>query len=202
MAMSIGHAIRSAVLGMPTLVTGGVPKVRAGDARLSYANWDVPESLSFSSDAFNEGQPIPAQYSSSGRNISPPLKWSGAPADARSLVLIVEDPDAPTPNPFVHWLVYNIPADLSHLDEATPPGQTAQGSMPFSQGKHSMLQTGYTGAAPPKGDTPHRYHFQLYALGRMLDLPPGAGRSALIKAMDGHVLAKGRTIGTFERKEG
>ncbi|MDB5305727.1 MAG: Phosphatidylethanolamine-binding protein [Phycisphaerales bacterium] len=201
MAMSIGHAIRSVTLGMPKLVTGGVPKFRAGDQRLSYNEFDVPESLSVSSDAFNSGEPIPVKYTGDGENVSPPLRWSGMPADAKSFVLIVEDPDAPTPNPFVHWLAYNIPTDILQLHEAIPKGPEPQEGAPFPQGKNSMLQPGYAGPSPPKGDIPHHYHFQLYALDRMLDLAPGAGRSALLKAMRGHVLAKGRLIGTYGRKK-
>ncbi|MDB5293587.1 MAG: Phosphatidylethanolamine-binding protein [Phycisphaerales bacterium] len=199
MAMSIGHAIRSVALGMPKLVTGGVPSERAGDERLSYNEFDVPETISVSSDAFGPGEPIPVKYTADGQNISPPLRWSGVPSDAKSLALIVEDPDAPTPNPFVHWIAFNIPSTLSQLREDVPKSPELQEDAPFLQGKNSAMKPGYMGPAPPKGDTPHHYHFQFYALDRTLDLPPGAGRGALLKAMRGNVLAKGRLIGTYER---
>ena len=197
--MEIVHAIKCLTMGMPTLLTGGVPRCRAGDERLSSSKIQAPESLSISSPAFADGDPIPQKYTQDGQNISPPLALAGMPANARSLVLIVEDPDAPTPNPFVHWLAYNIPPSAQALPEAITIDDRIENPIPFLQGKNSSMKTGFIGCAPPKGDTAHRYIFQLYALDRMLDLKPAAGRSALLEAMEGHVIARGGMIGTYQR---
>jgi Raf kinase inhibitor-like YbhB/YbcL family protein len=142
---------------------------------------------------------MPAIYSADGQNFSPPLSWTGIPAEAKSLVLIVEDPDAPTPNPFLHWLVYNMPATTRELPAAIPAEPTLTMPVEMSQGRNSGLRIGYAGAAPPRGDTPHRYFFQLFALDRRLDLDGGAGRSAVVSAMQGHVIGKGCLIGTYRR---
>jgi hypothetical protein len=197
--MDIGHTIKSLTIGMPRLVTGGVPGERAGDERLSGGRFPAPTSMTISSTAFGEEEPMPAMFSADGQNISPPLSWIGIPTEAQTLALIVEDPDAPTPNPYVHWLAYNIPATVVELPAAIPT--EAHLTMPAEiwQGRNSALKIGYTGAAPPKGDTPHRYFFQLFALDRRLDLSGGAGRSGLVSAMQSHVIAKGVLIGTYQR---
>jgi hypothetical protein len=112
---------------------------------------------------------------------------------------MVEDPDAPTPKPFVHWLMYNIPPDLRGIAEDVRrenPAASASGAL---QGKNSNLKLGWTGMAPPKGDTPHHYHFQLFALDKPLDIGAGTGRSVLIDAMAGHVIGRGEVVGTYQR---
>lgn len=199
--MDIGHTIKSVTRGMPTILTGGVPPVRAGDERLAWANPDLATSreLSVRSDAFENGASIPAKYSGDGQNVSPPLSWSMVPEGTQALVLIVEDPDAPTPNPFVHWLLYGIPADLRGVPEDVPREAIVPHVGSAKQGKSSNLKIGWTGMAPPKGDTPHHYHFQLFALDKQLDLRPGAGRSALIKEMCGHVIGGGQIVGMYQR---
>ncbi|HEX4125600.1 MAG TPA: YbhB/YbcL family Raf kinase inhibitor-like protein [Tepidisphaeraceae bacterium] len=197
--MNIGHTVKSIATGLPHLVTGGVPGERAGDGRLSGRQFSAAETMSISSSAFADGEMMPALYSADGQNISPPLAWTSIPAEAKSLVLIVEDPDAPTPNPFVHWLVYNMPATTRELPAAIPGEPTLTMPVEMSQGRNSALKIGYTGAAPPKGDTPHRYFFQLFALDRRLELIGGVGRSALLSAMKGHVTGKGVLVGTYQR---
>jgi len=198
--MDIGHAVRNVFLGMPTLLTGGIPGARAGDERLAYSHIDAPETLTIASDAFEAGDTIPRRYTADWDNISPPLKWSAMPAETASVVLMVEDPDAPTPNPFVHWMVYNLaPATRTLPEGIAPPPNKFDQPEGFMQGKNSTLRLGYTGAAPPRGDLPHHYHFQLFALDKVLETAPGAGRSELSKAMKGHVLAKGRLIGVYQR---
>jgi Raf kinase inhibitor-like YbhB/YbcL family protein len=113
--------------------------------------------------------------------------------------VIVEDPDSPTPQPFIHWLVYNIPPDVTSLPENVPHDRELAQPPGARQGQNSKLRIGYTRPEPPPGDRPHRYHFQVYALDRMLPADDDLGRSAFHKAIAGHVLAKGELIGTYQR---
>ena len=187
------HVLRSLFRGMPHLVLGGVPRERAGEQRLAFRRLGVAPSgdLRLTSDAFANGEPIPIRYTADGGSAEPPLRWSGVPQEARSLALVVEDPDAPTPLPFVHWLVYAIPPSAKSIDAARA-GRAREG-------RNSMFSTGWVGCAPPKGDLAHRYFFQLFALGGSLDLGPGAGRSALLRAMSGRALSCATLIGTYRR---
>lgn len=198
--MNIGDAIKSVTRGMPALVTGGEPGYRAGDDKLAWARPELQAEapIPVSSPAFQDGQPIPTVYSVDGQDISPPLSW--APIErAQTFVLVVEDPDAPTPEPFVHWLMYNIPSSVRQLPENVPKEPLVPEIGNAAQGKNSTFKVGWTGMAPPKGDTPHRYIFQLFALDTRLNLEPGAGRTALFKAAAGRVLARGRLTGTYHR---
>jgi Raf kinase inhibitor-like YbhB/YbcL family protein len=156
-------------------------------------------SLTVHSTAFASGQPIPRRHSGDGEDLSPPLSWSGVPASARELALIVDDPDAPTPEPWVHWVIYKIPVTTEGLAEGVPPVPHA-GSPPTAlQGKNSWGSVGYRGPAPPKGHGVHRYFFKLYALDKTLDVPEGLDKPSLLKAMKGHIVAEGELMGTFER---
>ena len=151
-------------------------------------------TLSLSSPAFAAGQSIPTVYSCKGKGISPALAWSEAPAGTRSFALIVDDPDAPAVT-FVHWVIYNIPASSSGLPESVSGAATlADGSV---QGSNSARRTGYTAPCPPSGT--HRYFFKLYALDAVLGLASGADKDALLKAMQGHVLAQGELMGTVSK---
>ena len=187
------HVLRSLLRGMPHLVVGGVPRERAGEQRLAFRRLgaDPAGDLRLTSDAFANGEPIPIRYTADGGGTEPPLRWSGVPQGAESLALIVEDPDAPTPLPFVHWLFYAIPPSARSIDAARAGGAL--------EGRNSMFRTGWVGCAPPKGDRAHRYFFQLFALGRSLDLGPGTGRSALLRAMSGNVSSCATLIGTYRR---
>jgi Raf kinase inhibitor-like YbhB/YbcL family protein len=151
------------------------------------------------SAAFAEGKAIPRRHSGDGEDLSPPLSWSGVPAAAKELALIVDDPDAPTEDPWVHWVVYKIPPATTALAEGV--ARDARLAAPASgvQGKNSWNAVGYRGPAPPKGHGVHHYHFKLYALDAPLDLKAGADKKALLAAMAGHVLAEGRLIGTYQR---
>jgi Raf kinase inhibitor-like YbhB/YbcL family protein len=199
--MEIGHAVKSVVMGMPALVTGGVPGSRAGDERLAWfkPGLEARGDLPIRSNAFENGSGIPSKYSADEAEISPPISWASVPEGVRSFVLIVEDPDAPTPNPFVHWLLYNIPSEVRDLPDDVRHEELAAAARGAMQGKNSNLKIGWAGMAPPKGDTPHHYHFQLFALDRMLPLEPGAGRTALIEAMREHVIVRGELVGTYAR---
>lgn len=149
-------------------------------------------TLAVSSPRIAAGGAIPDVYSSYGPSVSPPLVWSKGPPGARSYALIVEDPDAPMPTPFVHWMVWNLPAGVTTLAEGAVPAGARQGKLMF------VGKTGYMGPRPPAGG-PHHYHFQVFALDRMLDLPDGAERPQLADAMKGHVLASGELIATFQK---
>ncbi|MGA4644923.1 YbhB/YbcL family Raf kinase inhibitor-like protein [Limisphaera sp. 4302-co] len=152
--------------------------------------------LEIRSSAFEYGKPIPLQYTGLGRDISPPLEWTGVPAEARSLALVVEDPDAPV-GTWSHWLVYALPPQSRGLAEDQPKTQYLAGGA--RQGLNDFRRLGYGGPLPPPGP-PHRYFFRLHALDCELDLPPGLTRARLLEAMKGHVLAEAEWMGTFQRK--
>ena len=149
--------------------------------------WASP--LAISSPAFDRGKPIPVKFVLSGENVSPELHISNVPANAQSLVLIVDDPDAPV-GLWTHWLVWNLPANTATIPEGNLPQQALQG-------ENSNGHDTYDGPAPPAGTGVHRYFFHLMALDTTLSLPAGASRAALLKAMEGHVVGKAEMFGTY-----
>jgi Raf kinase inhibitor-like YbhB/YbcL family protein len=151
---------------------------------------EVSMTLTLSSNAFAPGQSIPAKYACDGRDISPDLAWTDAPANTKSFALIVDDPDAPM-GTWVHWVVFNIPAATMGLPESAGVSLPA-GAL---QGKNSSGNARYMGPCPPSGT--HRYFFKLYALDTTLTLSAGANKADLLKAMDGHILAQGELMGTY-----
>ncbi|MBU0661521.1 YbhB/YbcL family Raf kinase inhibitor-like protein [Patescibacteria group bacterium] len=145
--------------------------------------------LTLSSEAFTEGQAIPAVYTCDGTDINPPLAIPTAPAETKGFALIVDDPDAPAGD-WVHWLVWNIsPGTNTILTQTVPKGAV--------QGKNDFGKTSYGGPCPPSGT--HRYMFKLYALDAKLDLASGANKAALLKAMKGHILDQTTLSGTYSR---
>ena len=148
-------------------------------------------SINVTSPAFSNNAAIPARYTCSGADVSPPIRWSGIPDGAQSVALTVIDPDAPG-KPFVHWVIFNLPASSSDLPEASAP---PEGSM---QGRNDFGSNGYRGPCPPPG-APHHYHFKIYALDTKLSLGSGASESAFEDAIKGHVLGMGELVGTFRR---
>jgi Raf kinase inhibitor-like YbhB/YbcL family protein len=147
------------------------------------------------SSAFQEGGMIPADYTCDGKDISPPLSWSGVPEQAVTMALICDDPDAPL-GTWVHWVLYNLPASVRELPAGVPPDERlANGAL---QGRNDFRRLGYGGPCPPGGT--HRYYFKLYALDKALDLKPGATKKELLKAMEGHVLAEGQLMGRYKRR--
>ena len=156
-------------------------------------------TLTVRSTAFAAGEAIPGKYTGDGKDVSPPLAFSGAPAGTKQLALICDDPDAPRADPWVHWVIYRIPPDANGLPEGV--ATTAKLAQPAGtrQGKNSWGKIGYGGPAPPAGHGVHHYHFRLYALDAEIDLPAGAGKAELLAAMKGHVVAEGELIGTYER---
>jgi Raf kinase inhibitor-like YbhB/YbcL family protein len=153
-------------------------------------------SLDLKSDAFVNGQSIPAKYSCVGKNVSPALTWGDPPAGTQSFALIVDDPDAPM-GTWVHWVLYNIPADQRSLTENLPVSGKNVDPNAIYFGKNSSGNTRYDGPCPPSGT--HRYYFKLYALDALVDLLPGATKDELLKAMQGHILAQGELMGTFSK---
>jgi Raf kinase inhibitor-like YbhB/YbcL family protein len=146
--------------------------------------------MKITSSAFQEGASIPSKFSCDGANTSPPLQIADVPSGAKSLVLIVDDPDAPS-GLFTHWVVWNISPQTNGIAEGSGPKGV--------QGKNDFGKSGYGGPCPPSGT--HRYYFKIFALDRELDLPPGAKRSQLDAAMKGHVVAQGELIGRYSRKK-
>lgn len=149
-------------------------------------------NIQVSSHAFELGGTIPREYTGEGRDVSPPLAWSGLPEGTRELALVCDDPDAPTSRPFVHWVLYKIPADRSGLPEGSAGGAL--------EGKNDFGGSGYGGPMPPRGHGTHRYRFRLYALDAELEVVAGLTRDELHGAIEGHVLAEGELVGTYERK--
>lgn len=149
--------------------------------------------MQITSAAFKDGEKIPRKYAKDGENVSPPLSWSDVPDGARELLLICDDPDAPSSEPFVHWLVYG----LSPRRDGIPEGGLGDGEIQL--GVNSQDEAAYMGPAPPKGDPPHHYHFRLYALDEETDLPQGVSRTALQEAMAGRVLAQSELEGVYQR---
>jgi Raf kinase inhibitor-like YbhB/YbcL family protein len=133
-----------------------------------------------------------------GKGISPPLRWSSLPAGTQSVVLMMEDPNAVSPLPFVHWTLINLPPNLRALPEDIRKAFEPLRGQPARQGSNSKSERGYFGPRPPAGDPPHPYHFQIFALDTKLDLPDGFNRHALLQAMSGHVLAEGELVGSFQ----
>lgn len=156
-------------------------------------------ALHLTSQAFEPDQPIPETYSQDGANQSPPLSWQGAPEPTAEFALVVDDPDAPTAEPFVHWLLYKIPAGTDHIQAGVPQSPEPPSPTGARQGVNSADDTGYDGPAPPKGYGTHHYHFKLYALDAELDLSSRVGKQDLLAAMEGHVLEQAELIGTYQR---
>lgn len=153
-------------------------------------------SITLSSSAFQDGAAVPRKYTGEGPDVSPPLQWSGVPPGTASLALICDDPDAPTARPWVHWVLYNLPATAGELTEGVPTKPVLpDGSL---QGRNDFGKSGYGGPLPPPGK-PHRYFFRLYALDVKLSLPAGATKAEVEAAMKGHVLAEGVLKGTYQR---
>jgi Raf kinase inhibitor-like YbhB/YbcL family protein len=150
--------------------------------------------IKITSPAFEEGGLIPARYTADGADISPPLQWEAVPEGTRSIALISDDPDAPV-GTWVHWVLYNLPADTRDLTENVPPDKTLPNGA--RQGTSDFGRIGYGGPAPPSGT--HRYFFKIYALDVQIDLPPGARKPDLLKAMEGHILAQGQLMGRYKR---
>lgn len=148
------------------------------------------ETLTITSPAFTGGGAIPAKYTCDGADVSPPLTIGAVPAGAKSLALILDDPDAPM-GTWVHWVAWNIPATTREIQENGLPAGAGQG-------KNDWKRNSYGGPCPPSGT--HRYFFRLYALDTTLNIGSSTSKHDLEKAMQGHILAKGELMGTYKRR--
>jgi Raf kinase inhibitor-like YbhB/YbcL family protein len=161
------------------------------------------QHIKVNSRAFAEGDAIPLEFSAYDGGKSFPLAWSEGPVGTRSYAVLVEDPDVKRARaPFVHWVVWNIPARRTNLHAAVPTRANVEDPAGALQGSTSAGNVGYFGPKPPAGDPAHHYHVQVFAIDRVLDLPEGAGRDELVSAIGGHVLASGELVGTFEAAAG
>ena len=152
-------------------------------------------SFAISTTSFRVGGVIPKKFTCDGEDVSPQLSWSGAPKETKSFALIADDPDAPA-GTWTHWLIWNIPATTTQLNEAVPKTNEINGH--GRQGRNDFRKIGYNGPCPPPGK-PHRYFFRLFALDANLDLKPEANRGQFDAALKGHVLAQSELMGRYGR---
>jgi Raf kinase inhibitor-like YbhB/YbcL family protein len=187
---------RLVVVTMSFLVfSAGCGLFQRGDEQPKLPAWDDALDLELRSPAFEHNGQIPVRYTCDGENVSPPLEWSIPPGTTASLVLIVDDPDAPR-GVSTHWLIYNIPPDERGLSEAIPTtDRLDNGAL---QGSARSDEFGYRGPCPPEGEE-HGYRFTLYALNAEIDLDAGADRTAVIEAIEGKVVGGSQLVGRYQR---
>ena len=168
---------------------------------------DTPETISVTSSAFDHHGMVPESNSAYGENVSIDLTWADLPEGTQQLALICDDPKVVEigmmEQPFVHWVMYNIPASASGLPAGLPSDATLEmeGLEGTVNGLNGLRRPGYFGPRPPANGQLHAYHFRVYALDDALNLEPGLGKAELLDAMNGHVLATGMLMGHYERKE-
>ena len=168
---------------------------------------DAPETISVTSSAFDHHGMVPESNSAYGENVSIDLTWADLPEGTQQLALICDDPKVVEigmmEQPFVHWVMYNIPASASGLPAGLPSDATLEmeGLEGAVNGLNGLRRPGYFGPRPPANGQLHAYHFRVYALDDALNLEPGLGKAELLDAMNGHVLATGMLMGHYERKE-
>ncbi|THD60083.1 YbhB/YbcL family Raf kinase inhibitor-like protein [Phenylobacterium sp.] len=182
----VGHALRG--------VRAGFDKIVSEDAALA----SVADTIRVDSPAFKDGGSIPARFTADGPGISPPLRISEVPGSALALVLIAEDPDAPSAEPFVHLLSFDLPPQIGELTEGLFRSPKHEG-LEEDLGRNSFHKAAYLPPDPPNGHGPHLYAVQVFALDRQLSFEHPPSRKAVVEAMQGHVLAKGLLVGTYER---
>lgn len=185
----IGHVLHDQRAGLDKLAFNKVP-LRSGMA-----------AITVSSLAFQDHAPLPVLYTADGAGTSPSLQWTGLPAQAQSAVLIVEDADAPTPQPLVHAIVVGLPPGDGALREGALDAQ--EGHVPeWACGLNSLLQAQWLPPDPPPGHGVHRYAFQLFALSTLPAWSAKPGREEVLETLQAHALASGCLIGTYERPDG
>lgn len=186
---------------LPTWLGRALSPLRAGADKLAIVQPTLGtfETIQLFSPAFANGARLPDRFTADGEGVSPPLSWTGVPAGTARLALIVEDPDAPTPQPLVHAIIWDLPAADGQLPEgvirADGGGSTSGGDV----GRNSFFSEGWLPPDPPSGHGEHSYAFQLFALADGAELGDTPGRSALLAAMEGKVLAAGLLTGTYSR---
>ena len=155
--------------------------------------------MQITSTAFQDGERIPRQHTGEGPDTSPPLEVEDVPDDAATLALIVDDPDAPGKT-WVHWLIWNVPASHTAFPGGVPQVETVAELGDAAQGLNDFDEIGWGGPMPPPGHGTHHYRFTVHALGREIDVDPGADRETLDAALEEHTLATARLTGTYERE--
>jgi Raf kinase inhibitor-like YbhB/YbcL family protein len=187
---TLGSSLALSVCALLLIACAGRQQPAAADKASS------PEKpgLKIVSAAFKDGQAIPRQYTCDGVNVSPPLEWSGMPADAKTVAIVCDDRDAPA-GTWVHWVLYNLPADNIGIVESMPAAENLVAG--GFQGTNDFQKIGYGGPCPPSGT--HRYFFKIYAVDGELPLKAGATKAELEKAMEGHVVGQAQLLGTFGR---
>jgi Raf kinase inhibitor-like YbhB/YbcL family protein len=161
---------------------------------------EAEDTLKVASPAFAEDGRIPLRHSAYDENVSPEITWSKGPVGTKSYVLLMEDPDAKKPKPVVHWVLFNIPADVTALREGIPGAAGLADPKDARQAANTRGSFGYFGPRPP-ADGDHHYHFQVFALDTLLNLKPDAGRRDILDSMKRHVLAKGDLVGIFSKAD-
>ena len=167
----------------------------AATAALSLSAETQGGTMDLKSPAFQSGAAIPRKYTCDADDVSPRLSWSDVPSGTKALALIADDPDAPG-GTWVHWVIYDLPADANELAEGVPSKETLQNGA--KQGVNDFRKVGYGGPCPPAGN-PHRYVFKLYALNAPTNLKPRASKQQLLAAMKGHILGEAELIGQYKR---
>ena len=147
------------------------------------------------SQSFSQRGTIPQKYTCDGPDVSPPLNWTDVPEGTKAFALIADDPDAPMKT-WVHWVLYNLPGDVTELPEGVPASNTIPHGA--SQGTNDFRKIGYGGPCPPPGK-PHHYSFKLYALADKVNLPPGATKGQLLNVIEGHILGQAQLMGMYGR---
>jgi Raf kinase inhibitor-like YbhB/YbcL family protein len=199
-ALSVGCAflLASLVCGAAEPRSAAAPSA----GKTAKSQGDKRMVIQLTSPAFKEGEAIPKKYTGEGADVSPPLNWSGVPEGAKELVLICDDPDAPTDEPWVHWVIYKIPSNLTGLKEGVPRKGRLTDPPGALQGKNSWpsgQNIGYRGPMPPPGHGKHRYYFKIYALGAKMSAEPGMDKKSILREIEDHTLASGQLMGTYQR---
>jgi Raf kinase inhibitor-like YbhB/YbcL family protein len=187
---------------LPSKLGRALRGVRADEGRLAFNDpsiSEVPACIRVSSPEFTHHGSLPAEYTADGPGLSPPIVWSGVPAGAQSLVVLVEDADSPTPQPLVHAIVWGLPGADGRLAPDALPRSGSQLPPSTSMGRNSLLTVGYLPPDPPCGHGAHRYVFEVFALDARPRLETAPGRGRVLEWLRAHAIAKGMLMGLYER---
>ena len=194
MKMGRSTLFRWGVLPLLILVTSACSSEQKAAPEQEAAVVSDTPTFDVTSSAFQQGAAIPARYTCDGDNVSPPIAWTAVPEGTQSIAVISDDPDAG--GTWVHWVLYGIPPETTRLGEDVPARDTLDDGS--SHGASDFRRRSYGGPCPPSGT--HRYFFKVYALDTEVDLAPGATKATLLETMEGHVLASGELMGTYQRR--
>jgi Raf kinase inhibitor-like YbhB/YbcL family protein len=185
------------IIILAALLTPAMPALAQQSVTSARPDFSGVAQMQITSDGFKANSPMPSRFSGYAESKSPALQWT-AFSGAKSYLIIVEDPDA-RPATVVHWVIWNIPANVTNLAEGLPQDGRLSKPAGALQGENSHKSVGYAGPHPPQGDPAHHYHFQVFALDRTLDAAAGDSRDKVVAAAAGHVLAKGELIGLYAK---